>query len=117
MHRHDQNGGVGDDIGYCVPDEDSSEVETCSGYGGIPSSRDGIALEDADEHEDQGPEDGDCADHVGGDLEASEGKYAAVYDEDGYLDHRDVDEIQGFECEEDLGLLVSTDVLNNRLIE
>jgi hypothetical protein len=111
LHRHNENGEVRDNVGHRISDEECPKVDTGPINGRIPRPGNGTALEDSDEYEYQGPEDGNGADNPRGNLEALEGEDAAVHDEDGYLDESEIDEVYGFVCKEHLGLIVSTDML------
>jgi hypothetical protein len=52
VDRHDENGKIGNDIGYGVSDEQRTKIKACPFISWIPGPRDGVALEDADEEED-----------------------------------------------------------------
>ena len=96
MHRHQQNRRIRDNIRYRIADEQSSEIDTLPRHSRIICRGNRRALEDAHEDEDERPDYGYPAEDPCSDFERAESEDAAVHDENGDFDEREVDEVDWF---------------------
>lgn len=99
LHRHDQDGNIGQKVWYGITNKGSPEVDTGAIGPWYPCLVDGGTLEDTDEDNSNHPSNNNTADGIRRYLELAAGEDAQVHGQDGELDEGHGRDIHALEAE------------------